>query len=197
MTRKTIVHPAQNHRYSSNARGRHPRGCSTGVGHTRRHPLVPRGVKFITNSSRYNAQRDKRLGYCRFRARRSAASVRSLCQFDHESLEAHCAFCGQPLPVNDLGNDHAQSRALASGGTARAVRLPDPLDRCTQVLVSSLLKLTILTATFSVGGILRFSRNPNPYLKRLKTRLRCLSSSVFIYYSDLRTTTLHSVNERA
>ena len=61
MARKTIVHPAQNRHYSSNARGRHPRGCPTGVGLTRRHVSGPWGVKSITNSSRYNAQRDKKV----------------------------------------------------------------------------------------------------------------------------------------
>ena len=62
---------------------------------------------------------------------RSAISVRSLCQLDDESSEAHCAFCDQPRPANDLGNDPAQSRALANDGTARAVPLLDPLHPCT------------------------------------------------------------------
>ena len=66
---KTIVHPAQNRHYSSNARRRHPRGCPTGVGLTRKQVSVARGVKSTTNSSRYNAQRDKSLSYCRQRAR--------------------------------------------------------------------------------------------------------------------------------
>ena len=61
VARKTIVHPAQNRHYSSNARGSHPRGFPNGVGFTRRQASVPWGVKSITNSSRYNAQRDKNL----------------------------------------------------------------------------------------------------------------------------------------
>ena len=69
LARKTIVHPAQSRHYSSNARGRYPRGCPTGVGLTRRHVSVPSGEKSITNSSRYNAQRNKSLSYCRQRAR--------------------------------------------------------------------------------------------------------------------------------
>ena len=66
---KTIVHPAQSRNYSSNARGRHPRGCPSGVSLTRRQVSVPWGVKSITNSSRYNAQRDTNRSYCRQRAR--------------------------------------------------------------------------------------------------------------------------------
>ena len=67
LARKTLVHPAQNpaqnRHYSSNARGRYPRRCPTGVSLTRGHVSVPWGVKSITNSSRYNAQRDKSLSY--------------------------------------------------------------------------------------------------------------------------------------
>ena len=69
LARKTIVHPAQNRHYSSNARGSHPHGYPTGVGLTRRQVSVPWGVKSVINSSRYNAQRDKSLRYCRQRAR--------------------------------------------------------------------------------------------------------------------------------
>ena len=61
LAHKTIFHPAQNCHYSSNARGRHTGGCPTGVGLTRRQVSVPWGVKSITNSSRYNAQRDKKV----------------------------------------------------------------------------------------------------------------------------------------
>ena len=46
-----------------------PTRLSTGVSLTRRHVSVPWGVKSITNSSRYNAQRDKSLSCCRQRAR--------------------------------------------------------------------------------------------------------------------------------
>ena len=69
LARKTIVHPAQNRHYSSNARGIHPRGCPNGVGLTCRQVSLPWGVKFTTNSSRYNAQRDKSLSYRRQGAR--------------------------------------------------------------------------------------------------------------------------------
>ena len=66
---KTTANLAQNRHYSSNARGRHPRGCPAGVGLTPRQVLVPWQVKSIINSSRYNAQRDKSISYCRQRAR--------------------------------------------------------------------------------------------------------------------------------
>ena len=69
LARKTIVHPVQNRHFSSNARGSHPRGCPNGVGLTRRQVSVPWGVKSITNSSRYNAQRDKSLSCRRQQAR--------------------------------------------------------------------------------------------------------------------------------
>ena len=89
---KKIVHPAQNCHFSSSARVSHTRGCSTGVGLTRRQVPVPWGVKFITNSPCYNAQRDKSLSYALRELVRSAASVRSLCQLDEESSRTSCAF---------------------------------------------------------------------------------------------------------
>ena len=59
LAREIIVHSAQNHHYSSCARGNHPCGGSAAVGLTRRQVSVPLGVKSITNPSHYNAQRDK------------------------------------------------------------------------------------------------------------------------------------------
>ena len=63
LARKTIAYPAENRYYSSNAGGRHPRGCPTGVGLTRRHVSVPWRAQSVTDSSRHNVQRDKRLSY--------------------------------------------------------------------------------------------------------------------------------------
>ena len=60
LNRKTIVRPAQNRPYSSNDRGRHPRGGLTGVGLARRWVSVPWGVKKI-NSLPYDAKRVKSL----------------------------------------------------------------------------------------------------------------------------------------
>ena len=96
LARKTIAHPAQNRHYNSDARGRHPRGCPIGVSLTRRQVSVPWGVKSITKSSRDNAQRNKNLASAVSELVRSAALVRSRCQLDGESSEAHCAFCDQP-----------------------------------------------------------------------------------------------------
>ena len=77
LARKTIAHPAQNRHYSSNVRERHPRGCPTGVALTRRQVSVPWGVKSVTNSSRYNTQRDKVSATAAVsELLRSAASVR-------------------------------------------------------------------------------------------------------------------------
>ena len=121
MARETIFHPAQKRHYSSNAPGRHPRGCPTGAGLTRTHVSMPWGVKSITNLPRYNAQRNKSPAIAVSDLVRSAASVRSLCQLDDESSEAHCAFCDQPLPANDLGNDPAQPHAS---------RVVAQLERC-------------------------------------------------------------------
>ena len=135
MARTAIVHPAKNRHYSSNARGSHARGCPIGVGLTRKQGSVPWGVKSITNSSRYelcNAQRDKSLSYCPQRARsvgRLGAvtllnSTKRARKLTAPSASSH------DLPMA-LGTTLPQSYALASGGTARAVRLPDPLHPCT------------------------------------------------------------------
>ena len=64
LVRKSIVHPAQDRHYSSNARESHPRVCPNGVGLTWAGVSVPWGGKSITNSSRYNPQRDKSVSYC-------------------------------------------------------------------------------------------------------------------------------------
>ena len=52
------------HHYIDNARASLMRGCPTGVGLTHRQVSVFSGVKFITNSSRYNAQCDENLSCC-------------------------------------------------------------------------------------------------------------------------------------
>ena len=71
LTRKKIVHPAQNHHDSSNARGNHPHGCPTAVCLTGRQVSVFWEVKFIANSLRYNAQHDNKISatYCHQRGR--------------------------------------------------------------------------------------------------------------------------------
>ena len=88
-----IVRPAQNRRYSSCARRTHPCDGPTVIGMTRRHVSVPWGVKSITNSSLYYAQRDKVSAIALTELSRSATSVRSPCEPGHESPENCCAFC--------------------------------------------------------------------------------------------------------
>ena len=61
LAREISYTPAQNRHYSSSARGDHPCGGPTGIGRTLRQVLVRWGMKSVTNSSRYNAQRDKLL----------------------------------------------------------------------------------------------------------------------------------------
>ena len=95
---------------------------------------VPWGMKLFTNASHYNAQRDKSLSYCRPRARsvgRLGAVTLSNSTTRAQKLIAPSAISHD----NDLGNELVQSRALASGDTARAVRLPRPLHACTCTLV--------------------------------------------------------------
>ena len=111
LTRKTIVRPAQNRHHSSNARGSHPRGCPTGVGLTRRQVSVPWGVKSITNSSRYKAQRDKK----------SQLQLPSASSF------------GRPPRCGYFANSTKRAQkptAPSATSHTRAVRLPDPLHTC-------------------------------------------------------------------
>ena len=130
--RKIIVHPAQNTPCSSNALGKHRRGCPTGVSLTRRHVSVPWEVKSVTNSSRYNAQRDKRLShYCRRRARSVVRLGAVALSTRRRELGSSLRLLRSVMTCHHLGNDPAQSRALASGGTARAVPLPDSIHPCT------------------------------------------------------------------
>ena len=96
LAREIIVHPAQNRHYRSCARGNHPCGEPTVIGLTRRQVSVPWGMNSITNSPRYNAQRDKVSAIALTELSRSATSVRLPCELGHESPETYCTFCIRP-----------------------------------------------------------------------------------------------------
>ena len=57
---------------------------------------------------------------------RWSATAHRLCGLHEESLETHCTFATRHGLRTDPGNDPGLSCAFASGGSAQAVRLPDP-----------------------------------------------------------------------